>query len=324
MTNKEMNPYASRRDWCTRLAAMLGAGAISSIPARAETSLETAHDIVILNFALRLENLESAFYQQGLGMFAPADFQNSATVQTIGGNKIGANLYSYISQIAQIEQTHVATLIQFLYELDGTPQAPDCYNFGITTAYSFLQMAQTIENTVVMGYAGVVVPQFETSNATVTSFVMQSMVATIASVEARHAAYFNLLNQVSPFPTALDSTQTMAQTLSAISPFLIAGCSGPAIPLTLAVAGPAKESIITTNQSTVPLTASLSTSATGQPLTYLWQQVLGSPYAEIMNDTSVMATAILLGGPGEYTIALKVIDSLGGSDQDTLKIIYRP
>jgi hypothetical protein len=43
-----------------------------------------------------------------------------------------------------------------------------------------------------------------------------------------------------------------------------------------------------------------------------------------MNDTSVMATAILLGGPGEYTIALKVIDSLGGSDQDTLKIIYRP
>src|ERR1019366_6167231 len=191
MTNKEMNPYASRRDWCTRLAAMLGAGAISSIPGRAETSLGSAHDIVILNFALRLENLESAFYQQGLGMFAPADFQNSATVQTIGGKKIGANLYSYISQIAQIEQSHVAMLIQFLYELDGTPQAPDCYNFGITTAYSFLQTAQTIENTVVMGYAGVVVPQFETSNATVTSFVMQSMVATIASVEARHAAYFN-------------------------------------------------------------------------------------------------------------------------------------
>ena len=45
-------------------------------------------------------------------------------MQTIGGNKIGANLYSYISQIAQIEQSHVAMLIQFLYELDASRISP--------------------------------------------------------------------------------------------------------------------------------------------------------------------------------------------------------
>jgi hypothetical protein len=322
MTHKLLNKTVSRRDWCTGSAALVGAGAISSVAARAQMTPQTSFDITLLNFALRLENLQSAFYQQGIGMFTPADFQNSMTAQAIGGS-IAANIYSYLSQIAQIEQSHVAALIQLVYLLDGTPQAPDCYNFGFTTADSFLEMAQTIENIGVMAYAGVIVPQFETSNATVTSFAWQSMVATLASVEARHAAYFNLLNLVSPFPTPLDNSQTMDQTLSAISPFLIAGCSGPPVPLTLAVAGPAKQSIITTHQATVQLDGSRSTSATGEPLTYLWQQNLGSPIAQILNDQFVMATAILMGGAGEYTITLKVTDSLGGSDQDTIKIIYQ-
>jgi hypothetical protein len=323
MTNKEMNQYVSRRNWCTRSAALFGAGAISSIRARAQMTPQTAFDVTLLNFALRLENLESAFYQTGLAMFAAADFQNSMAVQSIGGSKIGASIYSYLNEIAQIEQNHVAMLIQIVYSLDGTPQAPDCYNFPMTTADSFLQLAQTIENTVVMAYAGIVVPQFETSNATVTNLTLQSMVATIATVEARHAAYFNLLNLVSPFPNPLDNTQTMDQTLSAIKPFLIDGCSGPPVPLTLAVAGPAKQSIITTHQATVQLDGSLSTSATGKPLTYLWQQDLGSPTAQIINDQFVIATAVLIGGAGEYTITLRVTDSLGNSDQDTIKIIYQ-
>ena len=72
-------------------------------------------------------------------MFKPVDFQNSMTVQTLGGSKIGASIYSYLSGIAQNEQNHVTTLIQIVYSLDGTPQAPDCYNFGITTADSFLR-----------------------------------------------------------------------------------------------------------------------------------------------------------------------------------------
>ena len=324
MTNKAkiIDKHVSRRDWCRGSAALLGGGIISPIFARAQATPQTSYDITLLNFALRLENLQSAFYQQGLAMFTAADFQNSVTAQAIGG-KIAANINSYLSEIAQIEQSHVSTMIQLVYSFDGTPQAPDCYNFGFTNADNFLEMAQTVENVSVMAYAGVIVPQFETSNATVTSFAWQSLVATMATVEARHAAYFNLLNLVSPFPTPLDSAQTMDQTLSGISPFLIPGCSGPPVPLTLAVAGPAKQSVIPTNQTTVSLDGSRSTSATGQPLTYLWQQDLGSPTAQIMNDQSVMATAILLAGAGEYTITLRVTDSLGGADQDTLKIIYR-
>src|SRR5580692_8914054 len=142
MTNKDMNKPTSRQDWLTGLAALLGAGAISSILARAQMTPETMNDIKVLNFALRLENLEAAFYQQGLAMFKAVDFQNSVTVQTIGGTKTGATIYSYLGAIAQNEQDHVTTLIQTVYSLDGPPQAPDCYSFGITTPDSFLQMAQ--------------------------------------------------------------------------------------------------------------------------------------------------------------------------------------
>jgi len=31
-----------------------------------------------------------------------------------------------------------------------------------------------------------------------------------------------------------------------------------------------------------------------------------------------------MGGPGEYSIALKVVDSFGNADQDVIKIIYQP
>jgi bacterioferritin (cytochrome b1) len=316
MTNKEMNKPTSRRDWFTGPAALLGAGAIASILGRAQSTGSTTNDINVLNFALRLENLESAFYQQGLAMFAPTSFQNSVTLQTIGGTKIGANLYSYIGAIAQNEQDHVTKLIQTIVSLGGTPQPVDCYNFGITTADSFLQIAQVLENTGVMAYDGAI--------ATVQSPTLQTLAATIATVEARHAAYLNLLNLTLPFPNPFDTTATVAQILSAAGQFLTTGCTPAAVQLTTAIAGPAKHSIITTNQTTVPLNASLSTSANGKPLTYLWNQDLGSPLAAIINDSNQIASAILMQGPGEYSISLKVVDTLGNADQDDIKIIYQP
>ena len=264
MTNKEMNKPVSRRDWFTAPAALLGAGAIASILARAQSTGSTTNDINVLNFALRLENLESAFYQQGLAKFAPKDFQSSVTVQSIGGTKIGANLYAYIGAIAQNEQDHVTKLIQTIVTLGGTPQPVDCYSFGITTADSFLQIAQVLENTGVMAYDGAI--------ATIQTPALQTLAATIATVEARHAAYLNLLNLTLPFPNPFDTTQTVAQILSAAGQFLTTGCTPQAVQLTTAIAGPAKHSIITTNQTTVPLNASLSTSANGKPLTYLWNQ----------------------------------------------------
>ena len=132
----------------------------------------------------------------------------------------------------------------------------------------------------------------------------------------------NLLNLAIPFPTPLDTAQTLAQILSAISPFLATVCDPPPIPLTLAVAGPAKNTILTTNQTTVPLDASLSTSASGH-LTYLWQQDLGSLPLQIVNDTSMVTSAILQGGPGNYESPSRSPTLWVAPTQDTLRIIYR-
>jgi bacterioferritin (cytochrome b1) len=316
MTNIETGKSTSRRDWFAGSAALLGAGAISSILARAQSTGTTTNDINILNFALRLENLEATFYQQALAMFTPANFANSAALQTIGGTKIGANIVSYIEAISQNEQDHVTKLVNTIVGMGGTPQPIDCYNFGITSADTFLETAQVLENTGVMAYDGAI--------AMLQNTALQTVAATIATVEARHAAYLNLLNFTLPFPSPFDTTETMSQILSAIGQYLTTGCSVAPPQLTQAIAGPAKHSIITTNQSTVQLTSSLSTSATGKPLSYLWQQDLGSPLLAVINDQFPTATAILMDGPGEYSIGLRVTDSLGNSDQDDLKIIYQP
>ena len=317
MTNTETKKSTSRRDWFAGSAALLGAGAITSILARAQTGTgSVTNDINILNFALRLENLESTFYSQGLATFAPRDFQNSVTVQRIGGTKIGANIVPYLSAIGQHEQDHVTKLIQTIVAMGGTPQPVDCYNFGFKTADDFLQIAQALENTGVQAYDGAI--------AALQNPDLQTAAATIATVEARHASFLNLLNLSLPFPTPFDTTQTMTQVLATAGQYLTTGCTPKPIQLTYAQAGPTKHAIITTNQSTVKLDASKSTSSNGQPLTYLWNQELGSPLAALINLTFPQATAILMGGPGEYSIALRVVDSFGNADQDVIKIIYQP
>jgi hypothetical protein len=315
MTNNETKTSTSRRDWFTGSAALLGAGAISSVMAHAQSSGVT-NDINILNFALRLENLESAFYSQGLATFAPKDFQNSVAVQQLGGTKIGANIYSYLAAIGRHEQDHVTKLIQTVQALGGTPQPVDCYNFGFKTADDFLQIAQALENTGVAAYDGAI--------ASLQSTDLQTTAATIATVEARHAAYLNLLNLTLPFPAPVDTTRTMTDVLASAGQYLTTGCKPQPVQLTYAQAGPTKHAIITTNQATVRLDGTKSTSSNGQPLTYLWNQDLGSPLCAITNITFPVATAILMAGPGEYSIALKVVDSFGNADQDVLKIIYQP
>src|SRR5580698_6737194 len=125
MTNTSEKNTTSRRNWFAGSAAVLGAGAVASMVARAQTTgtgtSNTTNDINILNFTLRLENLENAFYNQGLATFATKDFQNSVTVQAIGGTKIGANLFSYIQAIGKNEADHVLRLTQTIVAMGGTP-----------------------------------------------------------------------------------------------------------------------------------------------------------------------------------------------------------
>ncbi len=62
--------------------------------------------------------------------------------------------------------------------------------------------------------------------ARINSGDLQTTGATIATVEARHAAYLNLINGDDPFPAAFDEPKTEEQVLAIAGKFIVA-CPRP-------------------------------------------------------------------------------------------------
>ncbi len=162
-------------------------------------------DIAILNFALTLEHLEYAFYRDGLGPngFASSDFRGY----------VDPNLHARLLDIRNHEGTHVEALTTTIQGLGGDPVEEGCYDFGYATAKEFLGVAQALENTGVSAYDGAI--------AGITSPELQTTSATIATVEARHASYLNLINGANPFPAAFDTPLTMEEVLAIAGPFIV-------------------------------------------------------------------------------------------------------
>ncbi|MEO7678297.1 MAG: ferritin-like domain-containing protein [Verrucomicrobiota bacterium] len=170
-------------------------------------------DIDILNYALTLEHLENAFYRDGLAMFTRGNFMSAKFLRGFGG-KIVNSVYPYFQLIADHERVHVATLITVIQSLGGTPVPELCYDFGYSNVDEFVKVAQLLENTGVMAYDGAI--------HLICNPDLQTAGATIATVEARHASYLNLLNGDVPFPGAFDTPKTMAEILAAAGGFIVA------------------------------------------------------------------------------------------------------
>jgi len=199
-----------RRELLLRSAAIFGAGTLL----RSELSAQSAPtDLTLLNYALTLENLEAAFYTQGLNQFSSADFGNSTFIQNFG-SVIGGDVYAYLSLIRNHELQHVRTLQSLITDLKGTPPKPCSYNFGYKTADDFVMVAALLENTGVMAYDGAL--------SQISSASLKTAAATIATVEARHASYLNLLTGASPFPASFDTPATSATILAAAGKFITA------------------------------------------------------------------------------------------------------
>lgn len=304
----------SRRDFFAGAgAALAAAGVMSNTNLDAQTTSGNG-DLDILNFALRLERLEAAFYTTGLAKYGPADFTNSNFAKGLSASQANG-VYPLFQAIQSHEMTHVAQISGVITQLGGTLVAPDCYAFSsfgtdlttFKTVDSFIAVAMVLENTGVMAYDGAI--------ALVTSPTIRTAAATIATVEARHAAYLNLLNGVSPFPAAFDTPAQAADILTAASKF-IANCG--IFPPT-AVAGPKNA---TTSAQGFQLDASTSTTAAGAPVSsYLWEPVLGNN-AKLSDPHLAKPTVTFNGGPGIYTFVLLVIDAQGNNSTDTVKVNY--
>ena len=195
-------------------AGIVGAGATAAmmIPRLtvAQDATPMAEDapfadaIDVLNYALTLEHLESAFYRDGLAEIG---------VEGITGLGFQPSVFDNLTAIGEHEAAHVTTLTDVITQLGGEPVAEGTYDFGYTDAASFLQVSQALEDTGVSAYQGA-------AQYLIDEDELLTAALTIHGVEARHAAYVAVLNGGNPFPEAVNPTLTPAEVLEIAGPFI--------------------------------------------------------------------------------------------------------
>jgi len=167
--------------------AVLGSGAfLGMLPELASAKPSRKQDVAILKYALTLEYLETAFYQQ------------AATAGTLSGDALAV-----AQLLASHEQTHVDAIKGVLKSLGvKRPAAPEFDFKGTNTdPATFIPTALLLENTGVYAYHGQV-PRVKAKPILVAA-------AQIATVEARHAAAIAVLNAKSPFADKADTSITV-------------------------------------------------------------------------------------------------------------------
>lgn len=187
-----------------------GFAALKMFSASAQDSTPEADDapfadvVEVLNYALTLEHLESTFYREALEQFDDQAFVDAG---------LQVSVREYIVEIGAHEAAHVEALTGVITDLGGEPVTEAEYDFGYTDLTTFFATAAAIENTGVSAYTGAAQYLIE-EDALLTAAL------TIHGVEARHAAYLNVLTATPPWPGAVDPPLTPAEVLEIAGPFI--------------------------------------------------------------------------------------------------------
>jgi len=170
---------------------------MSSGGGTSETAEFGKGDVGILNYALTLEYLETAFYADVVksGLFKGAD------LETI--RKFGAE-----------EAEHVEALKAAVKQLGGKPAPEPKAEFPLKNAKSVLELAGTVENLGAAAYLG--------QAANIKSPEVLASALAIHSVEGRHAAVLNTLLGEPITPDGAFAKPADVQTvLKSVEPFLV-------------------------------------------------------------------------------------------------------
>ena len=173
---------------------LYGAGAVAPLVDRA-LAQSGGGDIAILNFALTLERVESAFYKAALTH--PA---------------VAADLKDLVKEIAGHEAAHVAQLTQTIQQLGATPApAPKITLPALGGRGPLLRAAIALEETGVGAYNGAA-PRIVSKDVLLAA-------GSIVQVEARHAGALRLLAGQDPAPAAFDRALSQHEALVPGKPF---------------------------------------------------------------------------------------------------------
>jgi rubrerythrin len=191
----------------TALAAFLAAcgsdsdsmttGTTSMSGGKSETAEFGKGDVGILNYALTLEYLETAFYAEVVksGLFKGADL---ATIRKFGSE----------------EAEHVQALTQAVKQLGGKPAPEPKAEFPLKSAKSVLELAATVENLGAAAYLG--------QAANIESPEVLASALAIHSVEGRHAAALNTLLGEPITPDGAFAVPADVKTvLKSVEPFIV-------------------------------------------------------------------------------------------------------
>jgi hypothetical protein len=173
--------------------AVCGLGAVGPFVSQALAASDTT-DADILNFALTLEYLESAFYKKAQGLNLSGDAK------------------VYAKQFGAEEDSHVQALTQAVKSLGAKPAPMPTFVFPMNDQKSFLKLAQTLEDTGVSAYNG--------AGPAIQSKAILAAAGSIVQIEARHAAAIRILNGDFPAPNAFDRPLDTKQVMAAVKPLI--------------------------------------------------------------------------------------------------------
>jgi hypothetical protein len=171
-------------------AVLVGGVLIAGLPGQAKSAPSPAQDAEILNFALLLEYLESAFFSEAAA-----------------SGKLTGELLEYASVVRGHERAHVAFLRG---ALGSKARDEPRFDFGEATSNpeEFRDTAVAIEDLAVAAYNG--------QAANLTTGALEAA-AKIVSVEARHAGWIRAIAGLNPAPDATESAKTAAQVTAAVN-----------------------------------------------------------------------------------------------------------
>jgi rubrerythrin len=146
-------------------ALLTSGGIMAMLPELAAAKPSKKQDIKILNYALVLEYLETAFYEEA-----------------VGSGALSGDALAFAQTVARHEKTHVEVLKKTIRTLHGKPVGSPTFDFqGSNKDQSkFIATAFVLENTGVHAYLG------QATRLKNTGLI--GAAASIVTVEARHAA----------------------------------------------------------------------------------------------------------------------------------------
>jgi rubrerythrin len=193
--------------------AVVDDGMVTVVEEMDDEDMEEVSDLDVLNYALTLEHLEAAYYNQFLEEYSESEVERSEAARVFADPGSRFSTYQKIEEVRDHEEAHVEALEATIEELGGDPVEPAEYEFPYDSIEAFVSLSATIEAVGVSAYAGAA-PLIE-------SDAVLEAALSIHSVEARHTAYFNVLNTTSPFPNAFDEPRTMEEVLEIASQFIV-------------------------------------------------------------------------------------------------------